>query len=163
MGLDIHAYSNLTPVTGYELNEDGELINIETGQYAYEEETENVTSFYVNSNYNDLNRQDAIVADTAYAYDEHMHFRAGSYFGYNDWRDSLHEMVKDIEDNPFSELIYFSDCEGVLGPKICAKLYQDFLKYDSKAKELDEYFYDRYKCWTEAMKLASNNGAVKFS
>lgn len=33
------------------------------------------------------------------------------------------------KDAPFFELIHFSDCEGVIGPKTSLKLYNDFKKH----------------------------------
>lgn len=38
-------------------------------------------------------------------------------------------------DVPFLELIHFSDCEGIIGPKTSAKLYKDFEKYRDKFKK----------------------------
>lgn len=65
-------------------------------------------------------------------------FRAGSYSGYNRWREWLAQRVhgvmpsriwdhpKTYEGKPFFELIHFSDCEGAIGPKTSAKLAKDF-------------------------------------
>ena len=115
-------------------------------------------------------------------------FCAGSYGGYNDWRDRLAAMAGygssvnvwndfkssirylklkkiegiDVHIKPFYELINFSDCEGIIGPEICEKLYQDFVNFEDKAKEQEEYFYDRYLKWKEAFRVASDNGLVKF-
>jgi len=70
-------------------------------------------------------------------------------------------------DIPFVELLNFSDCEGFIGPKTSAKLYLDFLEWDEKAKVSDPfkggYFYETYKEWTEAFKVASDGGCVIFS
>lgn len=116
-------------------------------------------------------------------------FRAGSYSGYNSWREQLakiagYESVEyvwnDWDQNvrymklnkingvvkpmkPFYELINFSDAEGTIGPEICKKLYKDFIDFDQKAKLSDEYFYIKYKEWTEAFRVASiGNGVVNF-
>lgn len=72
------------------------------------------------------------------------------------------EEIDIIEITPFYELISFSDCEGVIGPEISEKLYKDFVKFEDKAKEEDEYFYRKYKDWMKAFKVASNMGAVSF-
>lgn len=65
-------------------------------------------------------------------------FRAGSYSGYGQFRKILAlctlgvdvETVWANEDNyvyqPFFNLLNFSDCEGCIGPKYSAELYQDF-------------------------------------
>jgi hypothetical protein len=117
------------------------------------------------------------------------HFRAGSYSGYNQWRnelsiiagyDSVDQVWKDFDSNirlvklkriegenaklkPFYELINFSDAEGLIGPEICKKLYQDFMDFDDKAKEVeDSWIYEKYLEWKEAFKVASDDGLVAF-
>ncbi len=63
-----------------------------------------------------------------------------------------------IKITPFLELIYFSDCEGLIGPEICEKLYKDFIKYNDVAKEkLSEWHYELY---CEFMKSTSITGCV---
>jgi len=124
-------------------------------------------------------------------------FNAGSYSGYNTWRnqlaimagyDSADEVFKsfdsesrllklkklngdEVKMKPFYELIYFSDCEGIIGPEICKKLYQDFVDFDNKAKTYSKanydsyrntYFYDKYLEWKDAFEVASDNGLVSF-
>jgi len=124
-------------------------------------------------------------------------FRAGSYSGYNYWRNELAILIGyDNDENvwkdnsfdpikiynnrkdklksingekielvkPFLELIFFSDCEGVIGPDVSKKLYDDFCNYENIAKlHPDKNFYDLYLKWKEAFKVASDNGAVCFS
>lgn len=65
-------------------------------------------------------------------------FRAGSYSGYGHWRWWLSTSFLGIEPQvvwsnppkfdglPFVELIYFSDCNGAIGPVTSAKLAGDF-------------------------------------
>lgn len=67
-------------------------------------------------------------------------FRAGSYGGYNWWRDVLSDSSEVILNNDryreslfektdaeaFMELIWFSDCEGFIGTETSKKLYNDF-------------------------------------
>jgi hypothetical protein len=126
-------------------------------------------------------------------------FRAGSYGGYSQWRGNLAKIAgyesdesvwKDfnrelryvklkkienhkIEMKPFYELIFFSDCEGVIGPEICKKLYQDFVNFEDKVKyeyswpfwDFEDsffYFYELYIKWREAFRVASDNGLVSF-
>ena len=109
-------------------------------------------------------------------------FGAGSYSTYNQWRDELAKMVglntaelwnkpEKFKDFPFFELINFSDCESFIGPKTSAKLYQDFLKYDSIAEEFMKEIYLknpsfsfklRYDKWKKAFEKASDGGAVSF-
>ena len=116
------------------------------------------------------------------------HFRAGSYSGYNQWRnelaiiagyDSAEQVWEDFDSNirlvklkriegenaklkPFYEIINFSDAEGLIGPEICKKLYQDFIDFDDKAKEKDSWIYEKYLKWKEAFKVASDDGLVAF-
>lgn len=70
----------------------------------------------------------------------HHSFRAGSYSGYNRWRETLSlaihgVMPSIIWDSPgeykgkdFFEIINFSDCEGFMGPQVSKKLHSDFIK-----------------------------------
>ena len=65
-------------------------------------------------------------------------FRAGSYSGYNTFRNILAlctlgvkaETVWEAEDiymnRPFFNLLNFSDCEGIIGPDYSASLFEDF-------------------------------------
>lgn len=119
---------------------------------------------------------------------EYGSFRAGSYSGYNHWREQLAKMAgyenpeevwndydAEIERvgetgkmKPFYELICFSDCEGIICSEISAKLYEDFVNFEEKAKNFVEnsiennYFYSKYKEWKEAFRVASDNGLVSF-
>lgn len=124
-------------------------------------------------------------------------FGAGSYSGYNNWRNQLAIMAgyecdknvwndpsfnpstgvrlkklkkingEDVYVKPFYELIYFSDCEGLIGPDISAKLYQDFVDFEDKAKEFSNTrsyynFYTLYSKFKEAFRVASDDGLVHF-
>src|SRR5216117_1196420 len=69
-----------------------------------------------------MDRADGI-EDGYYSFAEAMKFRAGSYSGYNNWRNDLARLAgwKDDEEawkateGPFWELINFADNEGVIG------------------------------------------------
>lgn len=110
-------------------------------------------------------------------------FRAGSYSGYNHWRDHLARCMLQLEarqvwesepdegssSRPFVELINFSDCEGFIGPKTSAKLAEDFSanaekaqKYSQDLGEDQDWFYTKYKDWMAAFKAASSDGVVQF-
>lgn len=110
---------------------------------------------------------------------ERGHFRAGSYSGYNHWREQLAELARysrrGIGDKPYSEgawaatagpfweLINFSDCEGVIGAEVSAKLAKDFAAFQARADtHPDEWFRDRYSVWRFAFEQAAHNGAVAF-
>lgn len=102
-------------------------------------------------------------------------FRAGSYSGYNRWREQLSMMAlgvmprtvwkdeKTYAGNPFFELINFSDCEGVIGTDVSRKLAQDFAAFQARAnKHEDEWFSQKYADWRKAFEMASDGGLVNF-
>lgn len=107
------------------------------------------------------------------------HFHAGSYSGYNYFRNQLTQFAynmpaKDlwessIESGPFYEIINFTDCDGHIGPTTSAKLYNDFEQYYEKAKTYDSdignySFKGRYENFMNFFKIASeNNGVVIFA
>jgi hypothetical protein len=122
---------------------------------------------------------------------DYMTFRAGPYSAYGKWRRMLAEMIgypnidslwevvrRDVSigevlsertsiNIPFIELLYFSDCEGVIGEKVAGKLYNDFVNNRDKAaiysvsiKNSD--WLSLYDDFTKAFRIASNNGCVEF-
>lgn len=102
------------------------------------------------------------------------HFRAGSYGGYNVWREQLAALVGTTPDavwndwekfagTPFAELINFSDCGGEIGPDVSRKLADDFAAHDEQAKAaMDGYGYGKYQEWRKAFETAADGGAVFF-
>jgi hypothetical protein len=119
-----------------------------------------------------------------YHYKAIFEFRAGSYSGYNEWRNELAKLagyettpytfngktearydatVWKIEKGPFWEFIDFSDAEGVIGPQACQRIYADFVKYRSLAKlHYDAFFRNSYEDWFKAFSMCANNGAIVF-
>lgn len=101
-------------------------------------------------------------------------FRAGSYSGYNRWREWLaalagHGSPETVwrtpnAPGPFVELINFSDCEGTIGPVVAAKLAKDFAEWGERAKANDAegYNYIQYCEWRKAFEMAADHGAVAF-
>ena len=108
-------------------------------------------------------RADDIEDRAVYGFEESDGFRAGSYGGYNSWRDTLAKMAGYAlekydagygeresycvecwggDEGPFSELINFSDAEGVIGTAVSAKLAKDFADYQGKA---DAHSNDRFR------------------
>lgn len=176
MGLDITAYANITIAGPDDAPFD------ETGEVRYDDGWE---QFFVN--YDFPAQADDIKNGHAYRYQDDKCFHAGSYFGYGQWRNKLAELAgyPESEDSsnqfkhsayvwehpelleqksPFVELINFTDCDGIIGPKTSAKLAQDFDNYMDKASQVnDEWFFCLYKQWANAFHFAANNGAVKFS
>ncbi|MEE9374515.1 MAG: hypothetical protein V3V00_15780 [Saprospiraceae bacterium] len=168
MGLDITAYRNI------------KLISQTVTQEEYEKLYWNELSFYSFISNDFKGRAKDIHDKSAYSSDEAYSFGAGSYSGYGRWRKWLCENILGappivIWDNydhyvenkkPFIELIYFSDCEGIIGTEVSKKLYADFKEYENKipkSNEHDEHMHTMYMEWLECFRLASNNGCVVFS
>ena len=99
-----------------------------------------------------------------------------SYGTYNEWRDWLAKIAgyhgaRDMwvikepgQPIPFWEIINFSDCEGTIGTVACKKMLKDFEDYDQKARSAEEsWLYDTYVDIHEGLKLAANGGCLKFS
>lgn len=152
MGLDITAYESISRAP------DGDLEDLD------------LQRLYVNDDF--PGRADELKDGVYLGCGRSVGFRAGSYGGYNVWRDNLailvgHESAKAVWDDPkpgpFAELINFSDAEGTIGAAVSKKLAADFAEWQSKADaHADEWFRDRYRKWREAFELASLGGAVCF-
>lgn len=115
-----------------------------------------------------------------YSFQNRFNFRAGSYSGYNYFRDQLCQSAHGITANeffekadeykgkPFAELINFSDCEGFIGSITSAKLLKDFVEHESAFKDyvgsrgLDTYEIESYNNWRRGFEMASFAGAVTF-
>lgn len=172
MGLDVSAYSQAKKIDCH-FNADGEPIDPKTGELI-----DGVQAF-VNPDYPE--RADEIEDRAVYSVGDSAGMRAGSYGGYNQWREWLAELagyekgsyeqwgktydsfaatVWNGATGPFCELINFSDCEGIIGPKTSAKLLKDFEEHKDKAG--GGYEGDKYREWMELFRLAANGGFVSF-
>jgi len=111
-------------------------------------------------------------------------FRAGSYRGYNQFRDILCKAIHGISaddfwssgrywgSEAFGALIDFSDCEGTICYSVAAELYRDFKEYKTIFKKYVKencddsedsiYYIDKYNEWMSALKIASDKGLVIF-
>lgn len=114
-----------------------------------------------------------------YVGEKEYHFCVGSHFYYDNWRDWLAYSFFGVKaeevwrnhrkliGKPFVELIDFSDCQGTIGPKTSAKLYQDFREYRQFAlfsTYVDESEkYETYLEFMKAFRLARDGGFVTFS
>lgn len=100
--------------------------------------------------------QDRGIEDGHYDVDTVYDFRAGSYSGYNDWRNLLSLVMLGVnaenvwnndeyyKDKPFYYLINFSDCEGYIAGDCLIKLREDF----TNTYKIDQYpFDDNDKEW----------------
>lgn len=124
---------------------------------------------------------------TCYSYQKALSGWSGGYHLYNQWREQLAKLAGysavpferipgrksteiqshqvgafEHESGPFLELICFSDCDGVIGPEVSAKLAQDFAAFDTKAKAQGAWFYEKYVEWQACFELATDHGAVHF-
>ena len=168
-GLDITALSGLTQVAAATLDSDGQP----QGEHQV-----------ILSPVGFPERFDGLRSDVVYAFKSSFAFRAGSYSGYNAWRNELAKLagykaspyeflgktelrydatVWQLQQGPFWELINFSDAEGVIGPVACKKVYQDFVQYSQAAEQhSDLYFRESYADWKKAFEMCADNGAIVF-
>lgn len=167
MGLDISAHSKARYLRQLEEDED-----------VYER---NLRSVRVNPHF--IEHADSLKDNGVYQIDGEEHrFRAGSYGGYNQFRKKLCISALGVNDEevfnnpekfkgkPFFEMIFFSDCEGVIGPKTSAKLAKDFADHEAAIVGLwsqftpdwREYYLGRYADWKRAFELAADDGFVDF-
>lgn len=184
MGLDITAYRRITKLDVV-FDADGEPLNPAT--------REPIEGDYFQAFVNDdfgPERYAGIEHKAIYAYEDAHGFHAGSYGGYNKWREKLAKLAGypttpfervegyppsqvdshaasawagKCEGKPFVELVNFADNEGVLCAAVCAKLARDFAEFDDRAKALDdEWFYGKYCEWRKAMEMAAEGGCVDF-
>jgi hypothetical protein len=102
----------------------------------------------------------------------------GSYTGYNEWRDWLSRTMLGVparavweneeiyKGRPFYELINFSDCEGIIGSVVAAKLAADFETHQAPAEHYgqrdDGWYAKKYREWRKAFTLAADGGFVMF-
>jgi hypothetical protein len=169
MGLDITAYGFLTiPTEPVDLDEYGEPKDWRGFWKPGADIIE-----WTESNW--PGRTEGVDRDALYCVSERFAFRAGSYSGYNSWRNWLATVAgyRDAEDcwqraspgEPFYELIHFADNEGVIGPVVAKKLAADFAKHAGKAVELapaESWCLDAYARWWCAFLTAQHRGAVEF-
>ncbi len=90
-------------------------------------------------------------------------FRAGSYGGYNRWRQNLQDQFNPDRNQggPFYELIWFADNEGTIGPEAAVDLLADFREHEARYRPLWEQG-DTYSDWMRAFELAADSGLVRF-
>lgn len=161
MGLDITAYYGLSNVENPALDSDG---------YPVADNQWKATSVdFTERNF--PGRTAGIENGAVYEYKDSFGFRAGSYGGYNEWRNDLAKLAgyggaDDCWNNhtsgPFYELINFYDNEGTIGPVIAAKLAKDFSEHHEMAAIVGGFFFKSYCDWQKAFKMAADNGAVDF-
>lgn len=168
MGLDISYYRRVSLAPDAKVDSDG-----------CPEDWDNHTRVYLNDAF--PGRADDITDRAIYKTEDGDGFRAGSYGSYNDWREWLAKLAgyaavptSDARHQhsdgagvagagPFYELIHFSDCEGVIGAQVSAKLAKDFADFQERADASDSgWFAAKYAEWRKAFETAADGGFVDF-
>lgn len=142
------------------------------------EDRHDTVLFWARENTDFPGRIEGVEHGAFYSFAEEFRFRAGSYSGYNVWREQLAELAGypqvgahkpystgawESTSGPFWELINFADNEGVIGPVVAKKLARDFAEHQSKADaHPDQYFRVKYSEWRRAFEMAADGGAVDF-
>lgn len=109
----------------------------------------------------------------SYPYSAHMKFRdqLARLWGHPpedflaEWYQSDDIDHRASQHEPFWELIWFSDCEGVLGPSDCAALLEDFRSHRERFAVLnqgDPFALGRYDTWTKLVEAGADSGLVTF-
>lgn len=161
MGLDITAFSTLVVQPDY----DPATVDLDDTVVEISQEIINWTEK------NWPGRTAGLVAGIC-GFSAAIDFAAGSYGGYNRWRDRLAKLAgfpdadtvwRDSPQGPFVELINFADNEGYIGPVVAAKLAVDFAAYRTLANEVEiPGFAERYSYWHDACLIAANGGCLVF-
>lgn len=179
MGLDVNAYSGCAKLDVV-FDANGEPIDPNTRKLI---DYDKYIRIYLNPDF--PGRANEFEDKAFYSYKNSASINCGAYSRYNRWRDDLAKLAGypvgqyeqygtkydshcvpcwTGETGPFSELINFSDCEGVIGASVSKKLAADFAEFQTKANaHHDEYFRKKYTEWRTAFDLASDSGCVRFS
>jgi len=168
MGLSIFAFTKLQPLPADQRQavDDGEIDGV---------------TFYDNLDF--TGRAEGVNCALAYVEQEPFPVAGMSYGRYANWRNWLAQalgypqatgggyhppmhiygMLRDAAVGaPFIELVYFSDCEGTIGPVVSAKLAKDFDDFAGKL-EGDARQLHVYEQFRKGFHLAADGGAVKFT
>jgi hypothetical protein len=177
MGLDITAYSRLNHIGRHAI--DPALNEGESGPHCY---YENHVDAFAYDSFPESYRGLPVIGTSTHGgtgfmvsgcFEEtpetEVHgFRAGSYGGYNQWRENLQQQFNPerLPDGPFYELIWFADNEGCIGPDAARDLHIDFAQHADKYRALhvdeDSWYVGKYDDWTRAFDLAAQDGLVRF-
>ena len=169
MGLDITAYRQIQPIgTVYDQEDYEDTYNWENTVWIY-------PAYILKPEFPQQIKGHFLRPAGVYRYEEEYKFRAGSYGGYNNWRDELSRYMLGVpakevwdhpklyKDKPFYLLINFSDCEGIICGESAEKLRQDFAEYEERAAEHhDSYWFSLYRDWAKAFEFAADGGFVDF-
>ncbi|TCB60204.1 hypothetical protein E0J20_09430 [Rhizobium leguminosarum bv. viciae] len=161
MGLEIAVYKKTKKFIG-RIDIDADCDGQETPISATGDELWNTTKLYINDDFAD---HAGTLENGWYEFEdvESPDFNI-NYSAYSDWRQELADMAgfTGKKADPFYYIIWFSDCQGVIGPEASAKLAQDFEAFDQIASKKSPTFYRRYRTFADAFAYATDGGFVKF-
>jgi hypothetical protein len=176
MGLDIRAISKIaTKRTDPEQYEFNELMDAEIGQFYINPDFASHTSDYgLEPGVVDYIQTDESTTES---------LRAGSYSGYNKFRNLLSlavlgvkaetawENVNTYSDKPLWDIINFSDCEGAIDASTseklrgqfqsCRTVFEDYITKDTDIGDMDtEHYMETYDGMIKCFALGSEDGVV---
>lgn len=167
MGLDVIACSHLSIDEQHpDVHSDGE-------------DSEDDNSYIVYKHYGDFSQHiQGLIPKKRYRKtpkSETLQFRAGAYSVYSEWRGRLLSTALDINywilrndpalcmGKPFSELLTFTNCDGMIGSVVSQKLWKDFQDHEDQFKEswkpADMELYNQFM---KAFELGAKDGMVWF-
>lgn len=180
MGIDIYAYRKLRKTD--------KPIEHEDGHYVVDKSDEGLAWFDrgVSDAFDEAHEElygtrpgyfDGLDDGFYYAYDEEESFFGCAYSTYSTFRDILTEYVaaKGLDEGTFREMIYFSDCDGTIGPKVCKKLLSDFeanldgfCEFAKETLPEDGWFDEKfavslYKDYLNGLRYGADNGALIYA
>lgn len=112
-----------------------------------------------------------------YAYAESMDWGAGSYSGYNLWRDWLSRAALGVpaervwgrnfarfRNRGVAWLVNFSDCEGFIGAEVCARILADIRAHEAtiRSRADDAARLERLNTWLAGLEMAADGGMLRF-
>jgi hypothetical protein len=101
-----------------------------------------------------------------------MELRIDQGIVYLFWREQLASLAGytqaqalkfELKDAPFLELTSFGETQGLFGPMVSKKLYQDFVDFDDRASRVGGDFYALYAKMKTVFGFAQDGGLVRFS
>lgn len=151
-------------------------------------------------------RAPEVVSGGWYRYADTFSFNVGGYSWFGLFRDALSRFIgapshpaflenitRHKAEEPFFELLYFSDCDSTIGAGVCGKLARDFAEHefsfrrridalarltlegmrddrggyglatDTSVSEIARDFVELYANFKRAFQIGADSGAVKFT